>query len=76
LQTTNCILCRQYSGSLPASGSVIMICSMLLPVSRFVIVQSSLTGDALCLMEVEVYIGKYFLTVLSLLQELTVMLTM
>jgi hypothetical protein len=76
LNTTDCILCRQYNGTVPALGSVIMTCSKLLPVSRFVIIQSSLANDALCLTEVEVYVCKYLLTVLSLLQEITVMLNM
>jgi hypothetical protein len=58
LNTSTAILCQQYNGRVPVGGAALMKCSLPLPVSQFVIVQSSQT-DALCLCEVEVYIGWY-----------------
>jgi hypothetical protein len=59
LNTSTAILCKQYSGSVPAGGAALVKCSLSLPVSQFVIVQSTI-ADALCLTEVEVFIGWYY----------------
>lgn len=57
LNMTTVTLCRQYSGSVPASATVFVKCILTLPAFRYVIIATNLTNDQLTLAEVAVYTG-------------------
>jgi hypothetical protein len=59
MNTNVSLLCNQYVGSVPASGSVYVTCLWNTSTFRYVIIQSSKAMNALCLTEVQVYIGWY-----------------
>jgi hypothetical protein len=48
------ILCGQYEGRVPTGGVASVACPLNTPAARYVIIQGH--WDAICLMEVEVYI--------------------
>ena len=59
MTASNYTLCKQYAGSVPVNAGAPVLCSPTTVTFRYVIIQSSITSDdALCLVEVRVYIGK------------------
>ena len=59
LDGTTIVLCRQFVGRVEASHSAYVTCEASSSTFRYVIIQSSQAGPAVCLVEVQVYIGLY-----------------
>lgn len=58
LDNNTLYLCDQHRGRIQALDSVILSCPWDLPLFRYIIIQSPLDSDAICLAEVEVLVGR------------------